>query len=176
MSNRLYFSDLGRHNVQFAMRDLVRRFFPSSWTERLVPLAVFTLYDFLVNKAFGECNENIGIMFDGKICPCAGCCTFVNIGGHKGLLVADAVEHRFYEWPEWGPGVYAETCLYLTRYITKTQSPWDDYRAVDWEGLEQALLVESRGRRVFEALGILGGTWSPAGGVAPSEKALDISN
>ena len=176
MSNKLYFSDLGRHNVKFTMRDLVRRFFPSSWLKHLHPLATFTLYDFLVNKAFGECCEDIGIMFDGKVCPCAGCCTFVNIGGHKGLLVADPVEHRFYEWPEWGLGVYAEVGRFLTKFVSKTMDPWNDYTAVSWEGLEQALLVESRGRRVFEALGILGGTWSPAEGVAPSEKALDIPN
>lgn len=176
MLNRIFYTDMDRHNVWFQMRSLVSRFFPASWMPNLNSSMVFTLYSFLVNKPFGGVMEEIGILFEGKICKCAETCTFVNIRGKKGLLVADAVEHVFYEWPEWGLGVYAEVCRYLTKYVTPTRDPVKDYLAAPWEGLLNALIAESRGHRVFEALGILGGCWIPAEGVYPTEKALDNLN
>lgn len=161
MNNKMYFVDFSRHNVAFRMRTLVNHFFPQSWQRWLSSSQIFTLYDFLVNKAFGNCLEEIGIMFEGKICKCAGMCTFVNIGGDKGLLVADSVEAKFYKWPEWGIGVYAAVVRCLTLYVTKTEDPWKDDIDSLWSGLEQGLLEKYKGARIFEALGILGGIWSP---------------
>lgn len=175
MNNKIYFADFSRQNVAFQMRTLVNRFFPQSWQKWLSASQIFTLYDFMVNKAFGNCSEEIGIMFDGRICECAGMCTFVNIGGNKGLLVADSVEAKFYQWPEWGFGTYAEVVRCLTKYVTKTEDPWKDYAAAMWERLELELVEKSKGARVFEALGILGGIWNPANSVEPEEKDLDIS-
>ena len=176
MLNKLYFSDFSRWNVQHQMIDLVRRFFPQSWWQWMTAGQINTLYDFLVNKPFGYYLDRLGIMFGLGCLPDDGVCTFVNVGGRKGLLAAWVGGYKFLEWPEWGLGVYKEVRDYLTVAVSKTVDPWDERTAAMWEELEQALLVESRGCRVFEALGILGGTWSPAGGVAPSEKALDSLN
>lgn len=176
MSNKFYFSDLRRRYVQFQMTALVRRFFPHSWWQWLTAGNINTLYDFLVNKPFGEYIDRLGIMFGLGCLPDDGVCTFVNVEGRKGLLAAWVGGYEFLEWPEWGLGVYKEVCSYLTVAVSKTADPWNERTAAMWESLEYALLQVSRGCRVFEALGILGGVWSPAGGVAPNEKALDNLN
>lgn len=176
MSKKICFADFDRQSVQIEMLSLVRRFFPQSWWPWLTSLMINTLYDFLINKPFGDCLDRLGIMFDGKVLPDDGVCTFVNIDGSKGLLVAWLGGHKFLEWPEWGMGTYQEVREYLTVAVSRTVDPWSEYKAGLYESLQRALVEEFREHRVFEALGILGGVWSPAGGVAPNEKALDNLN
>ena len=176
MMHKITYTDLTPISQQMQMTNFVRHFTPRSWWEHLMPAMVQLWAVILLRSAFGE--------VDAGLCRALGIYG-PNMGGvgtwhrnatHVMYTWVEAGEIRQFVLPEWGPGVWREVTSAFQRF-TSPHADWSrDKQAEDINALVAFLVTASRGCRVFEALGILGGTWSPAGGVAPSEKTLDNPN
>ena len=161
MNNKISFLDLQPSNMQIQMTTFVKRFTPRSWWPHLMPKMVQLWAMILQRTAFGEVNENIfeTLHLYGK--------------GHGGVGTwwADA-EGVYYTWtsagicstfklPEWGIGVWRDVSSAFQRSVTPFADWSDDFMNADMDALAMDLVQFSKGRRVFEALGILGGIWEP---------------
>ena len=161
MNNKISFLDLQPSSVQMQMSVFVKRFTPRSWWPHLMPKMVQLWANILLRSAFGDVNGEIGrpLGIHGNLENGVGTwyrtATEVNfVWVHAGLLTC-------YKLPEWGLGVWREVTSAFLRF-TSPHADWsDDFVNADMDALAAYLAQFSKGHRVFEALGVLGGIWAP---------------
>jgi len=134
---------------------------------------MMTIFDIITSRAFGVVLPEFGIRLNGQAIKDPVLGTFVNIDGHKGFLVATDHGPWFEEWPEWGIGVFMHVTTNFIRNTSRTVTMTTEEGQSKADFLADCLLRESRGRYIFEAVGILGGIWAPGGGLGNMKKALD---
>lgn len=161
MSNKISFLDLQPSSVQMQMTVFVKRFTPRSWWPHLMPKMVQLWASILLRSAFGDVNGEIqrplGIRGELK----NGVGTWFRTATEVNYIWVHAGLPTCYKLPEWGIGVWREVTSAFQRF-TSPHADWsDDFANADMDALATYLAQFSKGRRVFEALGILGGTWCP---------------
>lgn len=161
MNNRISFLDLQPSSVQMQMTVFVKRFTPRSWWPHLMPKMVQLWASILLRSAFGDVNGEIqrplGIRGELK----NGVGTWFRTATEVNYIWVHAGLPTCYKLPEWGMGVWREVTSAFQRF-TSPHADWsDDFANADMDALATYLAQFSKGCRVFEALGILGGTWCP---------------
>ena len=174
--HKITYKDLRPDSIRLEMTNFVRRFTPRSWWPHLMPSMVQLWAVILQRSAFAGVGQDLfkalGIFGE----PFGGAGTWFRDAEGVNYAWSGAGRRMVWKVPEWGLGVWREVTNAFLHNTTPFADWSDEFEREDMEDLGEALALYSRGHRVFEALGILGGTWSPAEGVAPSEKALDNLN
>lgn len=150
-------------SAQMKMTNFVRRFTPRSWWPHLMPHMVQVWAMLLLRSAFGEVCEDLytRLGIHGK--PHGGVGTWFRDAEGVNYAWSGAGQRMVWKVPEWGPGVWREVSLAFQQ-CTSPNADWsDEFKREDWMDLNDALLGYRHGKRVFEALGILGGIWAPEG-------------
>lgn len=161
--HRIVYTDLRPQGLQMEMTNFVRSFTPRSWHKHLMPSMVQLWAVILQRSAFGcvgeELYKTLGIQGE----PFGGVGTW--FADAEGVYYAWSNDGRRMVWkvPEWGFGVWRE----VTNAFLHNSAPFanwsDEFEREDIEDLGNALVMYRKGRRVFRALGILGGIWAPEG-------------
>lgn len=161
MSHKINYTDMCPQYQQMEMTNFVRRFTPRSWWPHLMPKMVQLWASILLRSAFGDVNGEIQRPLGIHGVPENGVGTWFRTATEVNFVWVHAGLPTCYKLPEWGFGVWREVTSAFQRF-TSPHADWSrDEQAEDMGALVAFLLMASKGARVFEALGILGGTWCP---------------
>lgn len=161
--HKIEWPDLKPIGLQMEMTKFVRSFTPRSWWQHIIPAMAQLWAVILQRSAFGCVGEDLykALGIHGK--PFGGVGTW--FADAEGVYYAWSGAGRRIVWkvPEWGVGVWRD----VTNAFLHNSAPFadwsDDFQREDIEDLGDALIMYGRGKRVFRALGILGGIWAPEG-------------
>jgi len=173
MSEKLCFDELSPDAQRMQMTTFVRRFTPQSWWPWLTPSKIQLWASLLLRSAWGNVAPGLAMALGISGEPNGGVGTWFRNAEGVWFVCARAGKAWAWNMPEWGLGVWSEVTSAFQRFCAPHADWSDEWERSDMDYLGEYLLKESRGHRVFEALGILGGIWSPAGGMSPDEKTLD---
>lgn len=161
--HKIKWLDLRAENQQMTVTNFVRNFTPRSWHKHLMPMMLQLWAAILQRSAFGCVGQGLYLSLGIQGEPFGGVGTWFTDA--EGVYYAWSGAGRRIVWkvPEWGPGVWRE----VTNAFLHNTCPFPDwtneFEREDMEGMADALIMYSKGKRVFRALGILGGIWAPEG-------------
>lgn len=163
--HKINFTDLQPSSLQFEMTKFVMNFTPRSWHKHLMPSMVQLWAVILQRSAFGNVDEDLFKALGISGVPFGGVGTwFVDAEGVN-YAWSGAGCRMVWKVPEWGVGVWREVTTAFLHNTTPFADWSDEFQREDIEDLGDALIMYARGKRVFRALGILGGIWTPGGGM-----------
>lgn len=158
---KINYTDMCPQYQQMQMSNFVRNFTPRSWWPHLMPKMVQLWASLLLRSAFGEVNAGLCRALGVYGPDMGGVGTWYRNANCVIFTWVRAGEIRQFVLPEWGMGVWRDVTSAF-QCFTSPHADWSrDEQAEDMGALVAFLLKASKGVRVFEALGILGGTWCP---------------
>jgi len=117
----------------------------------------------LQRSAFGNVDEDLYKALGIYGVPFGGVGTWFADAEGVNYAWSGAGSRMVWKVPEWGPGVWRDVTNAFLHNTTPFADWSDEFQREDMEDLGQALVDYGRGKRVFRALGILGGIWAPEG-------------
>lgn len=175
MNKRITYIDLQSKWMGIEVANFARRFMPQDWRRWVTPMGLQHWAMLLLRAGYGAISPGLGVRLGVKGPDVCGVGTFYRTETGVHYIWGAAGEFRRYTLPEWGLGVWRDVTSAFLTHTSPFPNIDDDSVASDVDALSEELLAQSRGRRVFEVLGILGGIWNPANSVGPEEESLDIS-
>ena len=161
--HNINFYNLQACNLQLGLTNFVRKFTPRSWHQHLMPSMVQLWAVILQRSAFGSVDEDLFKALGIHGVPFGGVGTWFADAEGVNYVWSGAGCRMVWKVPEWGPGVWRD----VTNAFLHNSAPFadwsDEFVREDINELGEALLTYSKGKRVFRALGILGGIWAPEG-------------
>ena len=162
MRKAICFIDLQSKWMGLEVANFARRFMPPTWRKWVSPMGLQHWAMLLLRAGYGMVVPGLGLRLGVKGPEIGGVGTFYRTETGVHYIWGEAGEFRRYTLPEWGIGVWRDVTGAIERFTSPFPNFDDDKIAADIDALSEELLLQSRGDRVFEALGILGGVWIPA--------------
>lgn len=163
MMHKINYTDMCPQYQQMQMTNFVRHFTPRSWWKHLTPHMIQVWAMLLLRSAFGDVDPGLCSALGIYGPDMGGVGTWHRDATRVMFTWVKAGEIRQFVLPEWEAGVWREVSTAFQRF-TSPHADWSrDEKAEDMGALVAFLLTASKGARVFEALGILGGIWAPEG-------------
>lgn len=161
MCKAICYTDLQAKWMGIEVANFARRFMPPTWRKWVNPMGLQHWAMLLLRAGYGVVVPGLGKRLGVKGPEIGGVGTFYKTETGIHYIWGEVGEFRRYTLPEWGIGVWRDVTSAIISFTSPFPNFDDDEIAATVDALSEELLHQSRNVRVFEALGILGGIWTP---------------